>query len=331
MRLVLLALFVAAALLAPRGAAAGNCTELIGGFSPLTETPMPPRGSVYLFAPFRVQTSTWITVSPARLARAYANGTSEDLRTELREEDLASLLPGISIEGASISMHVIAQQSYYTVVRIDYEALGPRFTLRWSRRRHFRDLVVSYPVQATAQAPYSRVTAVERPSLQSVCPAEDIFTIALDSNALAYRLTWSDRTVEVVPPKRGIFYRSRPVTPEHLLELGMPRCLATRADREPFDSLRTFRLTALYADGSEREFPVARARLDPYHPVLPTKLVGAVAELLVEHDEAPPAPLRGQARAFFLVFVVGLLLGGGAAVAVLHRRVLHRRAHQPRC
>lgn len=327
MRIVLLALALAASLIAPQAylpEAEASCAGPGPGFSPRAGTVMPAKGTLYFFAP-----------------RYDFDPTRERVAEEERKRGIER---SISIAGATHVARVIAETPFYYVAQIDYQASAAEIEVKTDQRRAFSS---SYPIGAAAAPNHTRVLDVSRSKSSWTCSHTNTIDIQLEGNAIAYRLEWSDGTTTVVPYDSRVFVPlwSSSVThsddpsppPRQLIELGHLDCMGANVDPQLFATLRAFRLYALYADGGEQVFRLAGAMLSRDDVRLPFELLEASARPLdaaegTEHDPELLIPEQPRWRRSLL----GGLFGGGALLGLvllgaLFRRLSHRRReHIPR-
>jgi hypothetical protein len=112
------------------------------------------------------------------------------------------------------------------------------------------------------------------------CSHTDTIDVTLTSNAIAYRLDWSDGTSAVIPADLGVLrgWSGRDaVALSHRLEIGHVSCLGNTVEPQALATLREFRLAALFVDGSERRFGPAHAQIHGDVIRLPNELLHAKA------------------------------------------------------
>jgi hypothetical protein len=297
--LCLLAAILAAPALGARSASA-DCARPRGEFLPPRATHLPARGVVYLIIP---ETPQYYT-------------------TPLDEAEGALVEDTLEVRGATFSARILQEDRFSTVVRIDYRATAEQMTLRWTLDT---EVLASYQISTAPSDPNrATVTAVDRLEDEWSCSYSDTIDIALHSNA--YRVAWEDGTTTFLSDQ---FFTSDPSldTPlSQLVRLGHYSCLGYNVDPELLAEQRSFQLFALFADGTEAAFPVARTRLEDYAITLPTELVHTTASAAPSALLAP-APitthLLGLPAVRYLLLVLALL--GAAALALLTRRVIHRQ------
>lgn len=290
------------------------CATPRGGFSPRAGTVMPARGTAYLFAPI------W----------------GRSLREAAGVDDPPGE-PTIEVEGARYTSRVVVTSTLYIVVRVDYEATAPRISMRW---RESGEPAASYPIgkAAPSSANHATVVKVEHVESSWTCSHNDTIDIALDSNAIAYRLAWVDGTSTVVPADTQILWSHHQDTAEpveQLIQLGHLNCLGHNVDPTLFASARAFQLFALFADGSEQVFRTAGAMLREGEVRLPHELLLATArpsssrEGLEASASSEPldAPPRGR---LWTLIGSGAVLGGALLTLLLQHLRTRRRDHVPR-
>lgn len=302
MRVALLLLLVCLATLAPRPARASTCTPFEGGVSPATGTPLPARGVIFLFVPM------WLA---AEQGRAF---------------DVASLEKTLSIAGATYQARTVQQDATAIVARLSYQATAPKIELTLRRERV---LSASYPIAAELPRNHATVKLVEHRRSGGSEATSNAILIELDSTAIAYRVAWTDG-LTTFAPRNFLAYASSEPRSEHQLRLGRPPCVGYNVAPERLARARSFRLFALYADGTEEVFPVtARAKLGTStisgedQVRLPSELVGTTAG----PDRTPSlllrllADLRDNLPLVALCFAIFFALG----FFVRHRRNQFRR------
>jgi hypothetical protein len=294
MRMLLVFLFGVSSMLAARTAAA-DCGYRTAMFSPVPDTPLPPQGTAYLFAP--------------RWTDPYASEISNRQPAAIPEEILQELV----VEGARYHAHAIATSPSEIVVRIDYVAEAPQLTLRWGER------AFTYPIASSSSSSSSSseknvacVTDVEHQKAEWSCSPPNEIVIGLRGNAIAYRLAWSDGTTTIT---RGMPLwdpeQERPKPFTSAFTFGDLGCAGENVDLDALAHQRSFRLSALFADGSEQVFPVAATTwLADEHALLPVQLQGTCsAEDPSDATLEPggPASLLTKVRGAHLLSALGAL------------------------
>lgn len=233
------------------------CLSPLGGFSPRDGTVLPERAAVYLFV--------------------------------MTQDDDPQPL-ALEVDGARFTAQRVATVPAYHVIRIVLTASGPEVTIRW-RSRSDRTVAVRYPIGVPAPAE-ARVTGVSRTLHVWSCSRTDLIEVELTSNAIAYRLDWSDGTSAIVPADVTALWRRSPddgdVVPSHRIPIGQVSCLGHTVEPSDLRMLRELRLVALFADGSSRQLGRARAQLDRQVVRLPWELVPPIARHKPEPADSVP-------------------------------------------
>ena len=286
MRAIFVCVLGVAMVLAARSAQA-SCERSEAHFSPFDGTALPTRGTTYLFAVNRAN-------------RTYTPITAEEA------------ISSLSVKGASFSARVIASTSTRYVIRIDYFAEGSSITLSW------RASSSTHPIFAPSSENHACVIGMEHLNSRTICPSFNAIDVSLRSNAIAYRLEWDDDTATVVT--------SRPAWREEGLDetrndfsLGRVDCNEDDVSIEAFATLRSFRLFALFADGTEQPFPrPAFASRTREHARLPTELESTCSIAPPPPTENRPLPPKPPASthlaalsvlAALFALLISLLLG----------------------
>lgn len=293
---LVIALVAAIALVAPsvREARADVCYISVGALSPPSKTELSPRGVIYLFL--------------------YMQSASLRKDAALSEATLAKQL---AVKGATFTAHIASQTRFVSAVRIEYQASAPELSVRW-QGRDWR-MSATYPIGELAR-PRTTVVAVEPKQTRVSCLSRSTtLGIAFESNAIAYRLAWDDGSSQLLPPNA-----LAPKTPAeaqlHQLHLGQVGCQGHSVPPEQLATERAFLLSALYADGSERVFPPARAMLRARGDLrLPLELI-----------EVPvTVELRGPAGIGRSLALLGAALISALALLLLRRRWYRSALHSP--
>lgn len=201
---------------------------------------------------------------------------------------------GLEVDGARFTARRIATMPQYEVVRIDLASSSREVVIRWKSEHAYDATEVRYPVGSPAPGDV-HVTGVSDTHTAWACSHTDTIDITLTGNAIAYRLDWSDGTSDVVPANLGVLWgrygRDEAAPSSHQLALGFVSCMGDLVEPGRLATLRTFRLVALFADGSERRLGPASARLDHRTVRLPWELLRATTA------DGPPEPLRAPVPA----------------------------------
>jgi hypothetical protein len=254
MRLVraCLVLFVALASLGVRQADALCVAPSPGGFSPRAGTPLPARAVVYLFV--------------------------------MKQDSEAPPSIDLDVAGAHFFAHHVATMPAYHAVRVVLAASAPEVTIEWKSGRG-RPTVVRYPIGAPAP-PDARVTGMTHRHHAWGCSHTNTIDVALISNAIAYRLVWSDGESVIMPATHGDLRRgddlwrdaSQGDASKHVVQIGHVDCLGYTVAPEALVVQRELRLEALFSDGSVRRFGPAHAQLGRSAVMLPRELQQTTAQ-----------------------------------------------------
>lgn len=294
MRLAIVCLLAAVAIFGARDAAA-ECARPRGELAPRDGSVLPARGVVYLNIP--------------ETPRYYKSALA-DAEGVLVEDSL-------EVRGATFEARILQEDEFSTVVRIDYRATAAQMSIRWTLDS---DVEATYQISRTLAPNRATVTAVGHLDDEWACSYSDSIELTVDSNAAAYRVDWEDGTTTFLEPPRF------DDQPGHRLFLGHLSCLGYNVDPERLASLRSFRLFALFPDGTEAAFPVAHAMLDDHGVRLPDELLGTTAAPLPSPLLAP-APLSHHllGLSWLRTLLLSLSVLGVVLLILLTRRFLRRR------
>lgn len=221
---VLLLMVGGLTLLATRPAEA-SCSLPRTFFAPLEDTPLPARGAVYVF-----------------VSRYEYLGEEE----RYTAEDAAAML---SIEGASFELELVATLPDRMMFRADYRATGSSITLRW------RDRLSTHPIAAPTVKNHACVLDMVHLNYEHDCPSSNNLRVTLASSAIAYRLQWADGTSSVIRAYPEFDNERQQLDPtRNNFSIGSVGCEGDSVPFSKVDTLHSFQLFALFADGTEQPF-----------------------------------------------------------------------------
>jgi hypothetical protein len=268
---------------------------------------------------------------------------------ERREVMPQPLERALEVDGASFAVREIAVTGILHILRLDLVAEKSALTIRWRPDAEVDHAVATYPIGTPAAAAVM-VTDVSHENPPWACPYHDAIGITLTGNAIAFRLDWEDGTSTVLPPNEH--YRSEddkqrePMAPRYTIWAGTMACRGDSVAPDLLAKLRSFRLVALFSDGSEHRVGSSSMRHDdgaprdaPHDVRLPRELLypepafdrpRPTAQCQVASDQDhPPISIGARCERGWVgrVALVGLTLGVMFVLGALRRR---RRRHLPR-
>ena len=220
-----------------------------------------------------------------------------------------------------------AFHAFRVIIEADAET-GP-FTVEMGQMA-----IGAYAIAAAPPVNRAQVTGVTHVSDHWTCSYTEAIELALEGNAIAYRVEWADHTTTVVPPSHSTMWHYGAAEPElrSATQLGHLNCMDHDVDPKLFDKPRAFELYALFADGSTHRIGSAIAQLGEHGVRLPTELVGAGAEAAARMVPGPSSVLFREVETMPAWWSVATGALGGFAVLVIGALAVRRRktAHVPR-
>jgi hypothetical protein len=230
----------------------------------------------------------------------------------------------ITREGSSDLLHFratkLATTADYTVHRIELWSASDRdrtLDVRWHGQ-----LLATYTIADDDASDQARVVDVIHEQWSWTCSFADVIRVAVEGNAVAYRIDWDDDRTTVLADSHLLWGGHGPADGA-VLEIGHPNCMAWNVDPEQLAGARSFELYALFADGATRRLGASVMHLDDRGARVPVELIrGADVRLPRRFGVAVTTSPHW-------VFACGGVGGiAGAIVALV--AVRRRRRHVPR-
>ena len=125
---------------------------------------------------------------------------------------------------------------------------------------------------ATTRSDRAKVVDVTRYERSWTCSFADVIRVAVEGNAIAYRIEWDDDRTTVVADK-DLMWTDAPAGGRSVFELGHPDCWFYNVEPELLATAHSFELYALFADGKVQRLGSSIAQLGEHGVRLPVELI----------------------------------------------------------